>query len=244
MGGAIASLPVKVLSTTKKNAFKCGNSYLMFDGKMYIPERGDFAFKDKSGHEFFVLIKGDVCKIVKKYISVGLLETYYYIDGKGFVMIEECIHCPFYDVERIADEMFVNDSKDLREAVYYLIEMTSFYKGSSMGLNLKGEIQDVVGQLYRIREGYAKMVMYKAFGYKTVRDANLYKLGWEFDFHTKIEPIDMDIYKECKGCLRIHGRIVSEKMGKLYELVKVMQERLLTDAEIKWIKRVIENGGK
>jgi len=203
---AMSNLPIAVATSKDRNGLKCGNSYLVFNGVKIAPSselcEGNYVGIDKQRHGYFIYIKNDVAKIVKKYISVGLLETNYYIDGKGFVVIEECIHCPFYDVGRIADEMFVSGAQDLREAVYYLVAMTSFYKGSSMGLDLKG---DVIGQLDKIRENYAKMVMYRALGFKTVRDVNLYKLGWKFDFHTKIEPVDMDVYKECQGCISIRG---------------------------------------
>jgi hypothetical protein len=243
----MSNVSIAVMDVAKKNALKCGNSYLLFNGVKIRPssELGDYVGVDKRGNGYFIYVKGDVAKIVKKYSSVGILETYYYIDGSefGFGHIAECIHSPFYDIKRLADEMLVNSSRQLREVMWYLISMTEFYRGN-MGLNLKGDVQDVIGQLDKIKENYAKMVMYRTLGFKTVRDVNLYKLGWEFDFHTNIRPIDMDIYKECKGCVRIHSRIMSERMDKLYDLLKIMQERLLTDAEVKWIKGVIKTGGK
>jgi len=37
--------------------------------------------------------------------------------------------------------------------------------------------------------------------------------------------------------------IISEQMTKFYALMKIMQERLLTDAEVKWIKELLKKKG-
>jgi len=170
----------------------------------------------------------------------------YYIDGFGFADLWRCPCLDFRHIQDVIDYVVTHQTRDNREYLFYLLQLTRFYRVSV------DRIADVVVRnevtaedLRRVKRAYAKSIMYQTLGKDNALQANLYLLNC--DNFQKLplycgKTIDIDL--KCSfGCFNFSSPNCS-CMSSLWKILYDMPSRILTEREIIIFKNLAKVGDK